>query len=78
VRVAASFSLGFMWGSGRLAGYKSLAEFLASFLDFLAAFFSLGLMAGFFFSALMLLCSLLMVVASLMLLVDPEVPAGII
>ena len=35
-------------------------ESLASFLDFLAAFFSFGVMAGFFFSSLLLLRSFVM------------------
>ena len=35
-------------------------NYLASFLDFLTAFFSLALRTGFFFFSLLLFCSLLM------------------
>jgi len=50
-------------GTGHGTDLKNLDYFLASFLAFFAAFFSFGDFAGFFFSALMLLCSLLMVFA---------------
>jgi hypothetical protein len=41
--------------------YRSPGDFFVSFLALFAAFFSFGVMAGFFFSALMFLCSLLIV-----------------